>query len=160
MHRAIRCWKGWRRTPERPGKACGLIRSRCRRGSGGRGAVRTSGKSLYDTTRFTTEASSGSSPARVTTPYEDRPFKTAFSLFPHSSSFGTQCSKISLMVEREKSIVLALQRIPRLAQNPNVFEPSRCRRDTLGPAYPSLIASPFRPCVGPRRTLIPCRPPL
>jgi hypothetical protein len=29
--------KGWRRTHERREKACGLIRSRCRRGSGGRG---------------------------------------------------------------------------------------------------------------------------
>jgi micrococcal nuclease len=30
----IGCWKGWRRRLKRGGKACGLIRSRCRRGSG------------------------------------------------------------------------------------------------------------------------------
>ena len=34
----IRCWKGWRMTRARGGKACGPIHSRCRRGSGGSGA--------------------------------------------------------------------------------------------------------------------------
>ena len=35
MRLEIRCLKGWRRKHERRRKACGLIRSRCRRGSGG-----------------------------------------------------------------------------------------------------------------------------
>jgi hypothetical protein len=35
--------EGWRREHEWPGKACGLIRSRCRRGSGGRGGVANGG---------------------------------------------------------------------------------------------------------------------
>ena len=35
MRQGIRCWKGYRRKHEREGKSCGLIRSRCRRGSGG-----------------------------------------------------------------------------------------------------------------------------
>jgi hypothetical protein len=40
----IRCWKGWRRKHERPRKACGPIRSRCRRGSGGRGSKHIGGR--------------------------------------------------------------------------------------------------------------------
>ena len=35
MRRQTRCWKGWRRKHEKPRKVCGLIQSRCRRGSGG-----------------------------------------------------------------------------------------------------------------------------
>jgi hypothetical protein len=35
MRRKIRCLKDWRRKRERPRKGCGLIRIRCRRGSGG-----------------------------------------------------------------------------------------------------------------------------
>ena len=50
MRQGIRCWKGSRGKHERPRRDCGLIRSRCRRGSGGRGAARTSGKSLCYTT--------------------------------------------------------------------------------------------------------------
>lgn len=46
MRRGIRCSKGWRKQREKRGTGCGPIRSRCRRGSGGRDAVRTSGKSL------------------------------------------------------------------------------------------------------------------
>ena len=38
MRQEIRCWKSWRRKHERDGKACGPIRSRCRRGSGGSGS--------------------------------------------------------------------------------------------------------------------------
>jgi hypothetical protein len=34
MSQMIRCWKGWSTNRERDRKACGLIRSRCRRGSG------------------------------------------------------------------------------------------------------------------------------
>jgi endonuclease YncB( thermonuclease family) len=34
----VRCWKGWRRKHERGGKACGPIRSQCRRRSGGNNA--------------------------------------------------------------------------------------------------------------------------
>ena len=36
MRRQIRCWKGWRTKREMRRKACGLIRSRCHRGSGGK----------------------------------------------------------------------------------------------------------------------------
>ena len=32
MRQGIQCWKGYRRKPERPRMACGLIRSWCRRG--------------------------------------------------------------------------------------------------------------------------------
>jgi hypothetical protein len=37
MRREIRCWKDSKSQHERPRKACGLIRSRYRRGSGERG---------------------------------------------------------------------------------------------------------------------------
>ena len=38
MRQQIRCWKGWRRKHAKQRKACGLLRFRCRRGSGGSGS--------------------------------------------------------------------------------------------------------------------------
>jgi hypothetical protein len=37
MRQKTRCWKGFSKKRERRGKECGPIRSRCRRGRGGRG---------------------------------------------------------------------------------------------------------------------------
>jgi len=63
----------WRR--ETPRQVCGLILTRCRRGSGEREPVRTSGKSLCYTTVLRAQLKSRSSPA------------------------GTQCSKTSLQLK-------------------------------------------------------------